>query len=53
MDVSSQDRDDTLELLAADSTFLASLHLIDYSLLVLKIRDLGEGEVDDAYSQAL
>ena len=38
---------ETLELLDKDSAFLSELNLIDYSMLLLKIRKLGPGESDD------
>ncbi len=53
MDISEADRESTLEILAKDSKFLSDLSLIDYSLLVLKIRDLAPGESDDDETQAL
>lgn len=53
MDISELDRNETLELLEADSAFLSQLNLIDYSLLVLKIRKLGEDETDDDKADAL
>ena len=53
LDISEQARDDVLALLEADSQFLAVHNLSDYSLLVLKIRDLKEGETDQVKEQAL
>ena len=36
-----------LEILEEDSVFLSKLNLIDYSMLLLKIRELGPGETDE------
>lgn len=44
MDITESDRDETLEILEQDSLFLSQLNLIDYSLLLLKIRDPVLGE---------
>ena len=39
--------------MADDSLFLSKLNLIDYSLLLLKIKDLAPGETDDSSNDAL
>ena len=44
MDITERDRDETLQILEEDSVFLSQLNLIDYSLLLLKVRDLAPGE---------
>ena len=44
MDITERDRDETLQILEEDSVFLSGLNLIDYSLLLLKVRDLAPGE---------
>lgn len=54
MDITEDQKDEVLRIIKADSEFLASLNLIDYSMLVLEIRNLNPGESDGkAETQAL
>ena len=53
IDISESERDKTLQILEEDSLFLSQLNLIDYSMLLLKIRELAPGETDDDSAQAM
>lgn len=53
IDISESERNETLAILQEDSKFLTSLNLIDYSMLLLKIRELAPGEKDEGTDQAL
>lgn len=54
MDISDENVSTVLQILQEDSAFLSSLNLIDYSMLLLKVRKLASGETDeDSGAEAL